>query len=96
MTRWEYTTTILKADSRREEEFLHANYSWKDGLPKYAIESLIPTLNAYGADGWELIEMRPVNVGTNGDLLILDSGSGGRTWVYSYLCVFRRPLADTP
>ncbi|MBW4437326.1 MAG: DUF4177 domain-containing protein [Pleurocapsa minor GSE-CHR-MK-17-07R] len=94
MVRWEYITTFLKADSKREEDFLVANYSWKEGMPIYTPESLIPLLNAYGAQGWELIQIMPVNVGRNADVLVADAGSGGRTWAFTYFCTFKRPLEE--
>lgn len=94
MPKWEYYTLFLKADARREEEFLQSIASWKDGIPLYTPESLIPGLNTLGAEGWELVHMEPVVVGNKGDVLVQDSGSGGRSWASQYFCVFKRPVAD--
>lgn len=70
MPKWEYYTLFLKADARREEEFLQSIASWKDGIPLYTPESLIPGLNTLGAEGWELVHMEPVVVGNKGDVLV--------------------------
>lgn len=89
-SRWEYMTLFVKAEAEREMEFLQSNWSWKNGIPRYTPESLIPQLNALGDQGWELIHMEPVMVGNNGDVLVQDAGSGGRSWASSYFCVFKR------
>lgn len=86
---WEYLTTFLQAEARLEEDFLRQLRDWKEGIPQHTPEALIPRLNAYGADGWELVHMAPVGVGTKGDILIQD-GSGSRFWTGTYFCVFKR------
>jgi hypothetical protein len=35
--------------------------------------------------------MQPVYVGERRDVLVADSGSGGRSWASQYFCVFKRP-----
>ncbi|MFN8448226.1 MAG: hypothetical protein U0521_06460 [Anaerolineae bacterium] len=57
---WEYLTTFLEAEARYEEDFLRQLSDWKSGIPVYTPESLILRLNAYGEQGWELIQMQPV------------------------------------
>jgi hypothetical protein len=89
---WEYLTVFVKADARREDVFLREMRDWKDGIPVYTPEALIPELNALGADGWELVHMQPVVVGDKRDVLVADSGSGGRSWANQYFCVFKRPV----
>lgn len=86
---WEYMTTFLQAEARLEEDFLAQMRDWKEGIPPHTPESLIPRLNAYGADGWELVHMQPVGVGTKGDILMQD-GSGSRFWSSTYFCAFKR------
>lgn len=86
---WEYMTTFLEAEARYEEDFLRQLSDWKNGIPIYTPESLIPRLNAYGEQGWELIHMQPVGVGNNADVLAQD-GSGSRTWTHTYFGVFKR------
>jgi hypothetical protein len=92
MMRWEYMTTTLKAEAQNEEAFLVQLKDWKDGIPKYTPEAMIPRLNAYGHDGWELISLQPILLGTKGDVLVEDAGSGSRTWTNVYMCVFKRAL----
>ena len=52
---------------------------------------MMPRLDAYGKDGWELVHMQPVVVGKNADVLAIDSGRGMASWTSSYFCVFKRP-----
>jgi hypothetical protein len=87
---WEYFTTFLQADARREEEFLMQLRDWKEGIAPYVPEALMPRLNAFGEQGWELVQMMPVGVGNNADVLVQDAGSGSRTWTSKYFCVFKR------
>ena len=87
---WEYQTLFLSAEARMEEEFLTHLRDWKEGIQPYAPESLMPRLNGYGEQGWELIHIEPVAVGSKGDVLLQD-GSGSRFWSNNYFCVFKRP-----
>jgi len=87
--RWEYLTTFLQADARLEEAFLTEMRDWKGGIPPFTPEALMPRLNAYGEQGWEVISMQPVGVGSKGDVLMQD-GSGNRFWTSTYFCVFKR------
>lgn len=90
---WEYLTTFLEAEARFEEAFLQQFRDWKEGIPAYAPEALIPRLNAYGEQGWELIHMQPVGVGGKADVLMQDN-SGSRFWSHTYFCVFKRAKGD--
>jgi hypothetical protein len=91
--RWEYRTDFLKADAQREEDFLRQYRDWKEGIPPYAVEALMPRLNALGDQGWELVHMQPAFVGGKEDVLMHDSQTG-RVWTSSYFCVFKRPVRD--
>lgn len=86
---WEYLTTFVQADARLEEDFLLRLRDWKGGIPIYTPEAMIPRLNAYGEQGWELLTMQPVGAGHNADVLVQD-GSGNRFWTNTYFCVFKR------
>ncbi len=86
---WEYMTTFLDAEARFEEAYLQQLRDWKEGIPMYTPEALVPRLNAYGEQGWELLSMQPVGVGRHYDVLAQD-GSGNRLWTHSYFCVFKR------
>ncbi len=90
MQRWEYLTLTLEADAVREEDYLRKYRDWKDRIPDFAVEALMPRLNALGEQGWELVSLEPVMVGNRGDVLITD-GSGSRSWTSKYLAVFKRP-----
>ncbi len=91
---WEYLTTFLQADARLEEDFLTQYRDWKDGIPVYTPEALMPRLNAYGEQGWELVHVQPVAAGNKSDVLIQDAGSGSRFWSNTYFCVFKRPKTE--
>jgi hypothetical protein len=92
--RWEYWTCFLEANAEREQDFLAETLQWKR-IPKYAVESLVPQLDRYGRDGWELVELRPVALGINHDVLMFDVKGGamsGADWTHVYLCAFKRRL----
>ena len=58
----------------------------------YDVRSLLPLLDERGAQGWELVQMLPINVGDNGDISYASRAAG--TWMYTYLCVFKRPKRE--
>ncbi len=84
---WEYYTTFLKAEARYEADFLEHLRDWKDGIPAYTPEALIPRLNALGELGWELVTMQPVGVGGKADVI-------PTAWTFTYFCVFKRPKPE--
>lgn len=86
MPQWEYYTMHLKAEAQYELPFLETLRDWKEGIPQFTPEALIPRLNAMGEQGWELIRIEPVIVGSKADVLV----SGERTWTNTYFCVFKR------
>jgi hypothetical protein len=90
MQQWEYLTTFLTADAKTEEDYLTQIRDWKSGIPAYTPEAMMPRMNALGEQGWELVHMQPVKVGDKADVLVIDAGSGQRTWTSSYFCVFKR------
>lgn len=90
MQQWEYLTAFLQADARLEEDFLTQFRDWKEGIPQYATEALMPRLNAYGEQGWELVHIQPVVVGGKADVLLMDN-SNSRVWASTYFCTFKRP-----
>ena len=85
---WEYQTVFLQAEARLEQDFLEKLRDWKEGIPAHTPEALIPRLNAYGEQGWELVHMQPVAVGSKADVLLHDSSQ--RFWTSTYFCVFKR------
>ncbi|MBZ0300960.1 MAG: DUF4177 domain-containing protein [Anaerolineae bacterium] len=88
---WEYMSVFVRAESDLVMDFLQEGWDWKGGVPRNTPESMIPRLNAYGNQGWELVHMQPVVVGNNADVLVTDSGRGVAGWTSHYFCVFKRP-----
>lgn len=89
MQAWEYQTLFVQAEAEREMLFLMESRSWKEGVPRNTPEAMIPQLNALGAEGWELVQMQPVVVGRNADVLIHSDNSS--KWTSTCFCVFKRP-----
>ena len=89
MEQWEYFTTYLEANikGREQRKQLQKRFG-KRKLPRYMVESLLPELNKFGEDGWELIHMEPVPaLGRKGNVLFLGAS---RRWSNTYFCVFKR------
>lgn len=84
ITRWEYWTGILHAQSERKTKDTY------ESMPtaRYSPQHMIPRLNALGDEGWELVHMEPVFTGNNEDVLIHDTM---RNWTSAYFCVLKRP-----
>jgi hypothetical protein len=89
--KWQYMTVFVKAEAAHVKDFLEENWDWKAGIPRNTPESMIPRMDAFGAEGWELVHMQPVFVGSNADVLTVDSGRGTPSWTSNYFCVFKRP-----
>jgi hypothetical protein len=90
MEKWEYMTEFVWAniDSQGIREFLNRNWpSWKNP-PKFTPETMIPRLNKWGEDGWELVHMEPVLIGSNHDI---NTYTGAHIYTNVYFCVFKRP-----
>jgi hypothetical protein len=84
---WEYYAEYIEADAKQHTDFVKPFYP--DGsIPKYAIEAAIPRLNSLGHQGWELLQMTPVKMGTNGDVQV--HGGDYAVWSDAYLCTFKR------
>ncbi|MEZ4671066.1 MAG: hypothetical protein R3E39_24440 [Anaerolineae bacterium] len=91
--KWEYLSVFVEAESEPVMDYLQEIKTWKSGVPRNTPESMIPRLDAYGQEGWELVHMQPVVVGRNADVLVVDSGRGSAGWTSTYFCVFKRPEA---
>lgn len=90
MASWEYFTTTIATDDPNLEVPI------SDDIPmmhhsKYSPYKLIPQLNYFGARGWELVSLEPVQLGRNGDVRYADAASG--VWTYTYLVVFKRQVS---
>jgi hypothetical protein len=84
---WEYHLGYITTETRLEQAFLQENFPGKR-LPRYAVQAALPELNALGEQGWELVQMQPVSLGENGDVLV--AGGDMRKWTNTYFCVFKR------
>jgi hypothetical protein len=89
--KWQYLSVFVEAEAEPVMDYLEQIKSWKNGVPRNTPEAMMPRLDAYGQDGWELVHMQPVVVGRNADILAADSGRGVASWTSSYFCVFKRP-----
>lgn len=88
---WEHLVLYLEADAKEQASFLQQIWPGQK-FPRYAAQALMPQLDAYGQQGWELVSIEPVVVGHNGDILINDRTEGlTGVWTNTYLCVFKRP-----
>jgi hypothetical protein len=90
MEKWEYLTTYLYADIEKKgaREFIRQRWPNWTKPPKFAPPAMIPELNTFGEEGWELVYMQPVaGIGDNGDVYF-----PGESYRYSnaYFCVFKR------
>jgi hypothetical protein len=84
--RWETYITILQADASEQADYLAR--TWPEvTFPRYAVQSLIPPLDALGAQGWEPVSIQPVVVGINGDIATPEHPA---MYSHQYLCVFKR------
>jgi len=92
-TMWEHYLELLEADAQQQPEFIQQFYP-SDSVPRYALQSLLPRLNQLGEQGWEIVQIQPVMLGKNGDVLI--NGAMSEKWTRTYLCVFKRYTAPTP
>jgi len=94
MEKWEYMTTFLEANAKSKEakEFLKKTVN-KKNPPRYLPQAMMPDLNKFGDEGWELVHMEPVAaVGKNGDVRFDNNGR----WSNTYFCVFKRRKAAAP
>jgi hypothetical protein len=61
MERWEYTTTVLAADISTDDVRATIDDVFRGRRPpKPTPETLIPLLNAFGEDGWELVSLESI------------------------------------
>lgn len=69
--RWEYRTVILSARAREPEIRTYLESVWPGwNPPLHAPQALIPKLNDYGANGWELIHIQPVFLDEDANVLV--------------------------
>ncbi len=87
---WEHLVVYLEADA--QQQMLILQHKWPgQTFPPYAAQALMPLLDFFGQQGWELVSIQPVIVEDNGDVMV--HGSYGRG-THVYLCVFKRPIGS--
>jgi hypothetical protein len=84
--RWEHHVELITANAHYNMPFVQQFYPPQTPIPAFAIQAILPRLNGLGGQGWELVHMQPVRVGSNGDV---DVESGG---THVYLCSFKRRI----
>lgn len=93
MEQYEYLTTFIVAEAKTKDvkEYLKQQKPEVKNPPRFTPESMMPQLNALGAQGWELVSMTPVaGVGKQGNIRFVGDES---RWSNSYFCVFKRRKA---
>ncbi|HLI90244.1 MAG TPA: hypothetical protein VKV37_16275 [Ktedonobacteraceae bacterium] len=87
---WEHYIELIEANAEYAMSFVQQFYP-QGPVPIYAVQSILPRLNALGEQGWELVHIEPVRLGNNGDILLgNDQTQGTRQWAHHYLCSFKR------
>ncbi|HEX6779553.1 MAG TPA: hypothetical protein VF099_15195 [Ktedonobacterales bacterium] len=86
--RWEHLIVRLSSATAPHQQFLSQHlpslvYSYA------APEALIPQLDYYGDQGWELVAIQPVMISQNGEATV---AGGGHLPIKTsdYLCTFKR------
>jgi hypothetical protein len=77
---------LIRAVGPRTELIVPDEARVVDGRGLYLMPGLV---DALGNEGWELVHMQPVYVGSNADVLIHSLNE--RLWSNAYFCVFKRP-----
>jgi hypothetical protein len=86
--KWEYRTEMVEAVVEKEAYALKQLWGNVE-LPKYAVQAMIPRLNALGDEGWELVNIEPVVLGKNGDVW-MGASADITAYARNYFCVFKR------
>jgi hypothetical protein len=88
-------SSVLYASAEHSKDFLRQR--WPDHkFSKYSCQALVPELNRWGKEGWELIHIEPVQVGKNGDIMVEATGASPQEfWSAAYFCVFKRSVQDS-
>jgi hypothetical protein len=87
--RWEHHIEYIYTDTNKPQtrDFL-ATYYPEGNFSRYAAQAALKRLDELGAQGWELVQLEPVEVGKNGDIRI--GGGESSRWTATYLCAFKR------
>jgi hypothetical protein len=93
---WEYTSVFVHAhiDNDGAREYIKERWPQWKGIQKYSPETIIPELDNFGREGWELVNMEPVIVGGNHDIAFLSGVGAPAQWSNIYFCAFKRKKAE--
>ena len=89
MEQWEYYTTFIESEMEGMD-YGHQAMIPPGDHPKFSPYATMPELNRLGEKGWELIQMTPVIVGKNHDILVHPNNM--TYWGNTYFCVFKRRI----
>lgn len=69
--KWEYRSLVLSAQAHDPDTKAYLQSLWPGWQPpRHAPQALIPKLNDYGAEGWELVDIQPVYLDDDANVLI--------------------------
>jgi hypothetical protein len=88
MEEWEHLVAIFEADGLAQSQYLQARWP-QFPVAMYDVKALIPLLDYYGKQGWELASAQPVVLGGNQDVSYTTQPFGVG-WTHTYLCFFKR------
>ncbi len=92
MEKWEYMANTVYADTESAgvKEALKARWPHFEPL-RYSPVALVPLMDRWGEEGWELVHMEPVaDLGRTGNVGFPMGGMGGMRWSNYYFCVLKR------
>ena len=86
---WEHHVEYIQAETHSQQhQATVAAYYPGQKVPLYAVQAILKRINELGEQGWELVQLEPVEVGKNGDIRI--GGGESSRWTSTYLCAFKR------
>ena len=95
MQKWEYYSTFLNAEAESVQDELKKRFPTEKTFLPFTPRALMPQLDKFGEEGWELVSIQPVQIGKRGDILVHDTygtlnPAGNSAWTHTYLCSFKR------
>ncbi len=92
MQKWEYLTLLMTSEVEPESAAaLRRRFPEDKRFAKFTPAALIPQLDEWGEEGWELMSAQPVRTGDNEDIYISASSGMQMLFTHTYLCIFKRP-----
>lgn len=96
MQKWEYLTVFFHAEAEKQLEELKQRFPSEKNFLPFSPRALVPQLEKYGEEGWELVSIEPVFMGERGDILLFPQTGWAQQglhnpWTHTYFCAFKRP-----